>query len=173
MTTIIETPRLVLREWTIKDAEFIFKMNEDPDVTKYTGDGSFGSIENARIFVQEYNQYKRFGHGRWLCISKETGKPIGWCGLKNQMEDEGFIDLGYRLLKSEWEKGYASEAAVACLKFGFEKLGMEEIVGRAVAENVASIAILEKLGMTYYKTGDCHGDQARHYRIRREDFLEL
>jgi RimJ/RimL family protein N-acetyltransferase len=73
---------------------------------------------------------------------------IGWCGLKARPEMNE-IDLGYRFKKSSWGNGYATEAARACIHYGFEKLGLPRIVGRALPPNQASIRVLEKCGMQY------------------------
>src|SRR5690606_30529073 len=82
----------------------------------------------------------------WLMHLKETGEFIGWCGLK-YLADENQTDLGYRLLKKHWNKGYATEASRACLDYGFHVLGLKKIIARAMKPNVNSIKIMQKLGM--------------------------
>ena len=98
-------------------------------------------------------QYALYGYGRWAVHSKTGPGPlakgfIGWCGLKKRPEVNE-IDLGYRFMKEYWGKGFASEAAAASLRYGFEKLGIKRIVGRALPQNLASLRVLEKCGMTY------------------------
>jgi len=73
---------------------------------------------------------------------------IGWCGLK-LIPEKNEIDLGYRFQKNAWGKGYATESANACLKYAFEKHKLNRIVGRALPENINSIRVLEKCGMSY------------------------
>ncbi|MGV3609838.1 MAG: GNAT family N-acetyltransferase [Fluviicola sp.] len=145
---ILETPRLTLREMTPEDAESAYILNSDPEVLKYTGDNPFESVEEAREFLEKYESYKKYGFGRWAVILKETGEYLGWCGLKYIPELDEF-DIGYRLMKKFWGKGYATEAAEACLKLGFGQFGMKTIVGRAMPENGASVRVLEKIGLTY------------------------
>lgn len=145
---ILETPRLYLREMTPEDAEVAYILNLDPEVLRYTGDDPFESIEEAKTFLENYASYRTYGFGRWGVILKETGDYLGWCGLKYTPELDEF-DIGYRLMKKFWGKGYATEAAEACLEFGFTQLNMKTIVGRAMPANVASIRVLEKIGLSY------------------------
>jgi ribosomal-protein-alanine N-acetyltransferase len=144
----IQTERLALRKMTPEDASFAFELNSDPKVVQYTGDGPFESVEAARTFLENYSDYERNGFGRWAVVLKNTDETIGWCGLKRDRET-GEIDLGYRFLRKHWNKGYASEAAIACLDAGFRQFAMDRIVGRARKENVYSIRILEKVGMQH------------------------
>lgn len=123
MNYIIETERLKLRELTPKDAKDFYKLNLDEEVIRYTGDIAFKSVEEATIFLENYRDYQQNGFGRWAVIHKETGVFLGWCGLK--LNEETFIDLGYRFYKKEWGKGYATESANACLDYGFYQLGLE------------------------------------------------
>lgn len=145
---ILETPRLYLREMTSEDAESAYLLNLDPEVIQYTGDDPFESIEEAREFLEKYESYKKYGFGRWAVILKETDEYLGWCGLKYTPELDEF-DIGYRLMKKFWGKGYATEAAEVCLKLGFEQFNMKTIVGRVMPANSASLRVLEKIGLTY------------------------
>lgn len=155
MSQILETPRLLLREFEISDAEAMFQLNADEEVIRYTGDPPFTSIEDATQFLQSYSDYKRNGFGRWPVIVKDSNEFVGWCGLKRH--DDGMVDIGFRFYKKDWGKGYATESAVATIKYGFETLGLTEIVGRAARKNEASLRVLEKLRMTYWKDAGCEG----------------
>ncbi|AEA44663.1 GNAT family N-acetyltransferase [Fluviicola taffensis] len=148
MNKILETSRLYLREMTPQDAEVAYILNLDPDVIRYTGDDAFESVGEAKAFLENYSSYKTYGFGRWAVILKETDEYLGWCGLKYTLELDEF-DIGYRLMKKFWGKGYATEAAKACLEVGFNQFNMESIVGRAMPENGASIRVLEKIGLSY------------------------
>lgn len=170
MNYILETKRLQLREFTINDATHFYQLNLDDDVIKYTGDVAFSSINEARIFLENYTDYKKNGFGRWAVISKETGEFLGWCGLK--LNEENLVDLGYRFYKKEWGKGYATESAKACLHYGFKTLNLDTIIARTATENVASVKVLEKLGMQFYKLDTCDGIQnAKYYKLDRNQFL--
>ena len=89
---------------------------------------------------------------------------IGWCGLKARPE-RNEIDLGYRFMKTAWGKGYATEAAFACIKYGFEKLNLERIVGRAMPQNTASLKVLQKCDMQYVGEEIVDEHPAKTYEI--------
>jgi [ribosomal protein S5]-alanine N-acetyltransferase len=150
MNKILETPRLYLREMTPEDAEVAYLLNLDSEVLRYTGDDPFESIEEAKTFLENYASYRTYGFGRWGVILKETDEYLGWCGLKYTPELDEF-DIGYRLMKKFWGKGYATEAAEACLELGFTQFELKLIVGRAMPANLASVRVLEKIGLTYHE----------------------
>ncbi len=150
MKIIIETHRLQLREMNVEDAPFLFELNNDSDVLKYTGDVPFVNEEEAWNFLVNYDQYKKYNRGRWAVIIKSTNDFAGWCGLKYRSEDNE-TDLGFRFMKKFWNQGLASEAALACINYGFSILHLNRIVGRAMIENKASIRVLEKVGMKFDK----------------------
>lgn len=171
MDTLIETERLVLRRFRELDARSLFELNDDPEVLRYTGDVPFDSVSEAAAFLKKYTAYDRYGYGRWAVILKEPNVFIGWCGLK--YHKKGFTDLGFRFLREYWNHGYATEAARACLEFGFNNLQLREIIGRAAIRNLASIRVLEKLGMSFWKYDACEGiPEAAYYRLTREEFQE-
>lgn len=166
MKTILETPRLLLREIVISDAEAMFELNSDPEVMKYTGDVSFKSLKQTKSFIANYPDYKKNGFGRNAVILKETGEFLGWCGLKKL--PDGTVDIGYRFLKRHWNKGYATESAKAMIDLGFKHYGLTEIIGNAAIENPASIRVFEKLDMSYITTRDYDGlGEAVLYRITK------
>ena len=145
---ILETERLYLRKFSINDEEHLFKLNLDEDVIKYTGDSAFKSVEEAKIFLENYNHYQLYGFGRWAVIDKKSEEFLGWCGLKFS-EELNEVDLGFRFFRKYWNKGFATESSLACLKFGFSELNLDKIVGRAMLANQASIKVLEKIGMQF------------------------
>ena len=163
MNIIIETERLLLRTFTVDDAPLIYELNLDPDITRYTGD-PIQDIQHAQQVLEQIilPQYALYNHGRWAVHVKTELTFIGWCGLKTRPE-RNEIDLGYRFLKTAWGKGYATEAAFACLKYGFEKLNLQRIVGRAMPQNLASIRVLEKCGMQYVGDEVVDGHPAKTY----------
>lgn len=149
MNVIIETPRLLLRRFTENDAALVYLLNADPEVTRYTLDPVKDLVQAKEILDRAIlPQYSLYSHGRWAVHTKPDLAFIGWCGLKTRPELNE-VDLGYRYMQSAWGKGYASEAAFASLEYGFKRLGLERIVGRALTGNLASVRVLEKCGMTY------------------------
>lgn len=168
---ITTTSRLILRELSVKDAESFFLLNQNPNVIRYTGDSAFTSLEAAEQFLQNYSDYQRNGMGRWAVVLKESNEFIGWCGLK--LHSDQTVDIGFRFFEQQWGKGYATESAQAAFQYGFEQLHLREIIGRAARENLASVRVLEKLNMQYWKTDSCDGiEDCVYYRITDAQFSE-
>lgn len=165
MDVILETERLLFRKFTLEDALLIYQLNLDPEVIRYTFD-PITDMEHARQVLKKtiLPQYELYNHGRWAIHLQSGMEFIGWCGLK-AIPDRDEIDLGYRLKKQYWGNGYATEAAKACIQYGFEDLNLSRIIGRAVPENTASLHILEKCGMKYKSTGIVDGHQSVTYKI--------
>ena len=149
----IETNRLILRELEMTDDTSMFQLDSDADVHKYLGNNPVKTIEESRqIIAMIQQQYKDYGIGRWAMIEKSSNDFIGWAGLKFITEPINnhvhYYDLGYRLVKRYWGKGFATEAAQAALDYGFTVLKQDFIYGIAVVENTASIHVLQKAGLT-------------------------
>lgn len=164
---VLETDRLYLRRMVLEDAENAYLLNLDPEVIQYTGDVSFESIEKARCFLTNYDHYKKYDFGRWAVIDKENDTFLGWCGLKFTPELAEY-DIGFRFFKKYWNKGYATEAAKACIDLGFNHYNLTTIVGRARKENISSIRVLEKIGLTYLRDFDFDGNEGVIYCIHKQ-----
>ena len=149
MKIIFETPRLVLRRFTIKDSSLILQLNSDPEVVKYVHEPLLESEEQAKNIITTIilPQYQN-NLGRWAMHTKGNSEFIGWCGLK-YLPKKNEIDLGYRLKQIFWGKGFATEAALHTLDHGFKKLNLNIITGKTHVDNVASINILKKIGMKF------------------------
>ncbi len=166
MNKTLETKRLFLREFIMEDAEPFFHLNKNKEVIKYTGDNSFISIEEAKIFIQNYDAYEKSGFGRWAVVKKSSNAFIGFCGLK---QHENYIDIGFRFFQEEWGNGYATESSKAVISYAFDVLGIDRLVGRVAQENLTSIRVLEKLGMTFYQDAECDGlEDAKYFEILRK-----
>ena len=149
MQVVFETPRLILRRFTTEDAPLIFQLNSDPEVLKYLHEPLLKDEAHATEIIRNIilPQYEK-KLGRWAIHKKEDLAFIGWCGLKHLVENDE-TDLGYRLMKTAWGKGFATEAAAHTLAYGFSQLQLPEITGRAHTGNIASITVLQKIGMQY------------------------
>lgn len=168
----LETPRLHLRQFMPEDALVFFLLNADEEVIRYTGDRAFRSVGESLALIEGYRQYADYGLGRLVMIEKSSGEVIGWCGLKYLVE-ENEVDIGYRIFKRFWNQGFTTEAAQACLKFGFQVKGLNSIIGRANASNIASIKVFDKLGMTFEKDDNLDNKPWKLYRITKEAWLAL
>lgn len=151
MDIILETPRLYLRRFTEADLSLIKELNSKQEVLKYLHEPLLETDEQAKNILLNHilPQYK-LNLGRWAVYKKETNEFIGWCGLKYRPELEE-IDLGYRFSQKHWGKGYATESAEYVLNYGLKTLKLKTITGRAHVENIASLKVLEKIGMKYIK----------------------
>jgi RimJ/RimL family protein N-acetyltransferase len=147
---ILETERLFLREFDEGDAAPFYLLGSDPAVLRYTGDpgGGLRSIEHALEVLRSRSiaDYRNYEYGRWACVLKANGEVIGFAGLK-YLADVQEVDIGYRLLPAYWGQGLATEASRAVLDYGRTRLGLERIIGLVDPENVASVRVLEKLGL--------------------------
>lgn len=169
----VETERLILREILTEDEAALFELDSDPEVHKYVGRKPVETIEQIRLVIQFIRQqYMDFGIGRWAVIDKSNNQFIGWAGLKfftdeiNGISD--FYELGYRFMKKHWGKGYATEAAKAIVRYGFEELELNEIYGMTDIENMASKKVLEKAGLHYVETFDFAGEPTDWFRIIKQ-----
>lgn len=139
------TERLTLRPHELSDVPFMIALNADPEVVRYTGNRAFGSEDEAvAVVVSLMRQHEERGLGRFVVCLRDSGERIGWCGLKWH-EEEQAADLGFRFFRAHWGRGYATEAARACLVWG-DGLGLPRIFAEAMPANAASVAVLHKLG---------------------------
>lgn len=147
MKVLIQTSRLILQPWVIGDAESLFKLCSHPEVMQHIGNGQpFQNLIEAQQFLEwavGYQIENRFC--RWKVIEKTSKKIIGSCGFA-RLESIDEIELGYLFARESWGKGYASEAAKACLKYGFEQLGFIKVVALTDPRHIASQRVVEKAG---------------------------
>ncbi len=163
---ILETSRLFLRELTPDDANDFFLLNSDPEVMRYTGDTPFTDVSEAHKMLTNYDQYRKYGIGRWAVIHRQEGQFLGFCGLKYSADVDEY-DIGFRFFRQQWNKGYATEAAKACLDYAFNRIQLNMIVGRAMKMNTASIKVLTKIGLSYWKDDACGMADGVIYKIER------
>jgi ribosomal-protein-alanine N-acetyltransferase len=142
-----------------------FDLNSGPEVTRYTHD-PVKDVDHAKQVLEEVilPQYALYNFGRWAVHQKHDLLFMGWCGLKF-MPARNEIDLGYRFKKEFWGKGYATESARATIHYGFSKLNLEIILGRALRGNLPSINVLEKCGMTYVREEIVDGWLHKTYKV--------
>jgi ribosomal-protein-alanine N-acetyltransferase len=165
----LETERLLMRPFLPEDAEQMFLLNNNPVVLQYTGDVPFSSPREALQLIERYDQYKKYGLGRLTVLRKDDHAFLGWCGLKYH-EYTGTVDLGYRFHQQYWGMGYATEACLANLAFGFSHPNISMIIGQTRKDNVSSIRVLEKIGMRYIKDFLWEGMPSLYYSIIKSKF---
>jgi RimJ/RimL family protein N-acetyltransferase len=150
--TVLETERLVLRQFTTDDAEFIFEQLNEPSWIQNIGNRNIRTLDDARAYIVNGPRasYEKNGFGLWLIVLKETGESIGMCGLikRDNLED---VDIGYALLPRFWSRGYAVEAAQAVKNYARDVVGLKRLVAIVDPANEGSIRVIEKIGLRYEK----------------------
>lgn len=147
---MIETKRLSLRPLTIEDAAFYLRLVNEPSFIENIGDKGVRDLEGARaaLLAGPIAMQADLGYSLWMVTRKEDGAAIGLCGLikRDTLPD---TDIGYAYLPAYWGQGYAWEAASAVMAFGRDVVGLPRLVGIVSPSNIASSALLKKLGMHY------------------------
>lgn len=150
---MIETERLFLRQYTLKDAAFIYKLMNSDGWLQNIGQRNIHTVADAEAYmIKNYiSSYEKNGYGPFLVILKENGKSIGSAGLYKR-ENLDHPDVGFAFLPEYFNKGYAFEAANAVMHFASEELKIKTIVGITLPKNLPSIKLLEKLGLIEIST---------------------
>lgn len=166
---ILETERLILRQWTQADLGALFEIMRDALVMRYLAEGKPFTREQVEDFLIWAENYQREnGFCRWKVIEKSSGETIGSCGFaRPHGTDE--IELGYLLAQKHWGKGFATEAAQACKLYGFKNLGFREIIAMTDLENVASQKVLEKIGFARRGVERVGGEETLVYLAMNPD----
>ena len=182
MQIFLETDRLVLRRFIESDVDNLLDLDGDPEVMRFITGGKptpRDVIRNETLprFLHSYERFE--GFGVWAAIERSTGEFVGWFEFypwKDVGPDE--VELGYRLRRSAWGKGYATEGSRALIRKGFTELGVQRVVAETMTVNAASRRVMEKAGLTYVRTfhqewperieGDEHGDV--EYALTKADW---
>jgi len=165
MYILLETERLLLRRFTEDDLEHLFNLDNDPDVMRYINGGVPAPrelIEQTILPVFLHYDESHPGFGFWAAIEKNTGDFLGWFCFRPSDESPKEAILGYRLHKTAWGKGYATEAARALIDKGFRKTNIQRVVATTYQDNLASRRVMEKVGMKF----------VRAFRLTPEDIIK-
>jgi ribosomal-protein-alanine N-acetyltransferase len=146
---ILQTGRLILRDYVLDDWEAVFAYQSDPRYLRYYPRSRMLELE-SRSFVERnvYWQHERpRTRFQMAVILKDNGQLIGSCGIRKETVDDIEAELGYEIAPDYWERAYATEAAREMVRFGFEEMGLHRIWGWCIADNEGSVRVMEKLGM--------------------------
>ena len=170
----VRTTRTLLRPVSIEDADYLHRLWRDPAIRRYLWDDEMIPCERAEVAVWEsLEDFGRHGFGLWIAERWEGGEaPVGFCGLRH-LDDGTGVDVLYGISPPEWGRGFATELALAMLRYGFGRAGLTRILGVADAENVAARRVLEKVGMTFWGYAFNEGSEEVRYAIRSEDFRRV
>ena len=149
---ILETPRLVLRQLSLDDAEFILALLNEPSFIRYIGDKGVRNLDDARRYLVDgpINSYEQNGFGLYLAELKENGAPIGISGLvkRDTLSDP---DIGFAFLPTYWSRGYAVESAAAVMDYARDVLALERVLAITSPDNEASARLLGKIGLQFQR----------------------
>lgn len=150
---ILETERLYLREFDLGDSDFILELVNSPKWLEFIGDRNIKTTFEAKEYLKNglLKGYKENGYGLWMVVLKGTDIPIGMCGLVNReiLED---IDIGFAMLPEYLGLGYGFEIASATVRYAINNLKLNKIVAITNTDNIASIKLLNKIGLHFEKT---------------------
>lgn len=141
---LFETNRLAVRPKEAGDAPAMHTVYSDAEVMRYSG-GAFTTLERTRTFVAAHVRHQEsYGFSMWSLVRRTTGDLVGDVGFL--VCDQG-VEIGWHLRRASWGRGYATEAARACLAHGFDRLGFSRVLAFVEIPNTASVRVIEKLGM--------------------------
>ncbi len=168
---MLSTRRLVLRPLLPGDAEVLHHIYQTEGVLQYFPNPLPPPLEKVQRFVTwQIAHWEKHGYGNWAIIPKNGKEIIGWAGLQYVPElDE--TEVGFLLDRPYWGKGYATEAALASLQFGFERCRLDHMIALVHAANLASRRVIEKCGMAYQDTLALWGIELRRYRIELPGYI--
>ena len=163
--TQLETTRLRLRLFTHDDLQVMYILGTDTDVIKYS-DTPAKNMEEVRQRLEQgpLADYKKYGYGRFAVELKETGEVIGFCGIKYLPEID-LPEVGFRYMKEYWGRGIGTEAAEVCVGFARDDLKIRKLIALIIPENIASVRVAEKLGMTKGPLIHIYGEDALQYEM--------
>lgn len=162
MHVILTTPRLSIRQFTEDDVDNLFNLNSDPEVMRYLGRAALREVLRDQIIPFQLDVYKQLdGLGTWAAESVGSSEFLGWFHFRPGPDgDITNIDLGYRLRRSTWNQGYATEGSRALINMGFTSLGVQRVFAHTMTANAASRRVMEKCGLTLVRTTPYEGPDA-------------
>ena len=169
-----ETARLLLRLRTVADFDACLAMDRDPDVIRYVARPWSNATEHLAFLRRRLAEQFAPGLGYWVVAPKDDpGRFLGWVMLCPCTVAGAEVEIGWRLVRAAWGRGYATEAAAPILAQGFARGAMREAVADVHPDNAASMRVAEKIGLRFAGMVDYAGEPARRYSITREHFEQL
>ncbi len=167
--TILSTERLTLREMTVDDVDRMYEVYEDPSITEFT-EPLYEDRQEEREYTKAYirNQYEFFGYGLWVVIDNSSGRIIGRAGITNR---DGYdeAEIGYVIMKSEQNRGYATEALRAIIRYASTNLGMKGLNCFIEPGNEVSVRLCTRLGFEHIEDVSLNGIMlCRYHKDLRE-----
>jgi len=182
MTYFLHTERIRMRAIAAVDAMILYSLDQDPEVLRHIGRKP-PTLEHVteRTIPALHSMYEKTpGLGFWIAEDRETDESLGWFHLKAS-DEEGVAEIGYRLKRSAWGKGFATEGSLALIRYGFEEQNLDAITAIASVDNEASRHVLEKCGLVWEQDLPYHDAVMKRqempalttacYRLRAADWV--
>ncbi len=151
-TILLQTTRLRLRQFqdTPEDLNFLLNLDTDPEVRRFLDQPRSPTPESAKATLDRFLEWNVKGerYGFWVAVLQRTDEEIGWFHFRPSRPYAGEIELGYRLKRSAWGQGYATEGSRALIKRGLGEYGLDKVIATTLVENAASRRVMEKCGLT-------------------------
>jgi RimJ/RimL family protein N-acetyltransferase len=166
---MLTTDRLDIRPFQESDLDGLYRMYGDAETMRYSG-GSGGAHtreETAASLARMIEHQERHGFSLYALIDRERGEFVGECGMVYVEHTGPEVELVYYIVRNDWGKGYATEAARACLTYGLGDLGLDRIIAIAWPDNPASLRVMEKAGMSYEGPRTYYGREMIRYAAER------
>jgi [ribosomal protein S5]-alanine N-acetyltransferase len=165
---VLQTTRLLLREFTPQDADALALVLADPETMRYYP-APYDRAGIEQWIERNRQRYRHDGVGLWAMALKKTQQIIGDCGIiLQEVEGEHLYEIGYHLRRDFWGQGLATEAAIACRDWAFAHLKADRLISLIRPENLPSSRVAERVGMTVWKEVNWRGLQHRVYSIEKE-----
>jgi ribosomal-protein-alanine N-acetyltransferase len=173
--TVLTTPRLRLRPFTLTDHAAHAALYSDAEVMRYMPRGPMSPLAarqaSLTVLTHFIEHWAQHAFGVWAVTDKTTGQLLGQCGLRF-LPELNEVEVLYLLARASWGQGLASEAARAALAYGFDQVGLDRIIALTKPENIASRRVMEKLGMQYEKNLHIFNLEAVYYGMMRETWRQ-
>ena len=161
----LQTPHLILRPLDIADAEVLYRIYQSDEVLRYFPSTVPPPLEKVQRFIQrQAEHWEKYAYGNWGVVPAGGIEIIGWAGLQYLPELEE-TEVGFLLDRPYWGRGYATEAGLASIKYGFECFKFDHIIALVHPDNLASQRVIEKCGMCYVETLTLWGIELHCFRI--------
>ena len=170
---MIETQRLLLREYTMDDFDALYEIMSDPETMKHYP-APFDEARTRRWIEWNLENYAQYGFGLWAVVLKETGEFIGDCGITLQnIDGEKLPEIGYHIHKKYWRQGFAKEAAMAVRDWAFENTDYPSLYSYCKYTNEASFKTAEAIGMHFDKEYADEANKITHEILENYDFVAI
>lgn len=167
---IIRTERLSLRLFEDKDLDDVYKLFTDPEIQKYLSPKNRRTREQLEVSLKKFaNHWNERGFGILCVTKKESDEMLGYCGFQF-FDETNEVEILFCTRREDWNKGFATEAAKGCIKYGFEILNFDKIYAATDPQNLASQIVLKKLGMHYDEVSEHYEMKLAVFSITREVF---